>query len=738
MSQMGNSEGDDIRAQKRLGKVDVRSEGQKETPGENFSASDASSHIEDKTVLTASPVVEHELENDQVARRYVGMILLDRYELIEFIGKGGMSMVFKARHVLTQRIIACKIMHQVLAGNAQSIIRFQQEATSASRIHHPNVIGVHDLGETSDGLPFLIMDFLEGESLSKSLQTSGTLSIERFLNIFIQATSALAVAHEKGVVHRDLKPGNIMLARQSDGSDFVTIVDFGIAKVLRDDEESFKLTRPGDIFGSPLYMSPEQCSGVTPDNRADIYSLGCVMYECLCGRPPFQGGNILETMQKHMFSQPPETIHISAAPRIAKGLSHAVLKCLRKEPNARYQKVDELQSELKSLQAHQNQLGTYGKLVAPLAMILAAVIAAASIFLWPAYGPMPDPAQWERDLKYEWPGGSVFSSMLNRDATMPKSYIAYDWYCRKDTGPPDDPKVRLQKAQRIAKFYQEVGKFDAAIANYYGAIHVMADPRLRLLNTIEEADTCLSLAECLLESEKFSDAETQVKRALSIRADLGYGSEDDQGIRAAYILGHSCKEQGPSRYEEAKSAFKPLLDITRTTQGELPGGNVARVALQLCDAADVYSLTHEYAKANDLYVRALAMFDHPALKGKNHYNIAVIRNQLGMVKMQQGEYALAQYNFEKSIEELQQIRDLSSVSIAKVRFNLSDALSKQGKWWDSLETKARARQVWRASDKHEEPGPPAQPSTPSQAGSKPTPTPRPSAQPSSPLQPSSQ
>ncbi len=685
---MGQTD-DDIRAQKRLGKVEVRA-GEQTQQG---------SEPEDKTVLTVGTMAAAQAEEAGAETRYVGMVVLDRYELIEYLGRGGMSLVFKARHVLTQRIIACKIMHQFLVSNAESIIRFQQEATSASRIHHPNVIGVHDLGETPDGLPFLIMDFLRGESLATVLK-KGTLSVDRFLNIFIQAASALSAAHEKDVVHRDLKPANIMLSQQSDGSDFVTIVDFGIAKLLNNDEQSFKLTKPGAIFGSPLYMSPEQCSGRIPDSRADIYSLGCVMYECLSGHPPFQSDSMLETMQKHMFATPPELPNINAVAKIKKGLSHMILKCLRKEPENRYQKVDDLLAELKALQTHQNQLGIYGKLVAPLLTILAMVIVASGIFLWPAYGPMPDPAQWERDLKYEWPQGSAYGGLFQRDSTMPANYDVYDWYVRKDHVPTDDPRELLKRVQRLANWYKQVGKFEAAIANYNGALQTMTDDRLRLQGSIEESDTLLALAECFAAIDHYSEAEEYAKRAMQVRADLGFGGGDDQSIKAAYILGHACKEQGPARYDEAKRFFEPLVALVKKsgTRGELEHGHAEQVALEICDAADLYRLMRNYSESADLYSRALIVFEQPSLK-ERHYNIGAIRNQLGLVKMEQSEYPIAQFDFEKSIEELQQVRDLNSVSIAKVRFNLSDALWKQGKWWDALETRARARQVWRKTDK---------------------------------------
>src|SRR5262249_20809028 len=158
-----------------------------------------------------------------------------------------------------------------------------------------------DFGLTKNQMPFLVMELIEGTNLHREIRDSGPLSLPRFLTIFIQASDALSHAHKRGVIHRDIKPGNMILEKTDDGSDFIRIVDFGIAKFIKQEgHETQQITPPGDSFGSPLYMSPEQCMGLNVDFRSDIYSLGCVMYECITGRPPLMGMNSIQTIFKQI------------------------------------------------------------------------------------------------------------------------------------------------------------------------------------------------------------------------------------------------------------------------------------------------------------------------------------------------------------------------------------------------------------------------------------------------------
>ncbi|MBX9770744.1 MAG: serine/threonine protein kinase, partial [Candidatus Obscuribacterales bacterium] len=239
-------------------------------------------------------------------------VLADKYEILDVLGTGGMGVVYKARHLLMKRIVAIKMLHESLTANEVMRKRFEQEAQAISSLNHPNILTVYDFGITEDNKPYLVVEFLEGTSLEEVLNDEGAIDSSRVMHIFKQATSGLAQAHEKGIIHRDLKPGNIMLITVSEQPDFVKIVDFGIAKLVQEStEQNIGLTATGEVFGSPLYMSPEQCRGRKLDNRSDIYSLGCVMYHSLSGKRPFNAQDLPECLYKQVHEEPPKFSEIA-------------------------------------------------------------------------------------------------------------------------------------------------------------------------------------------------------------------------------------------------------------------------------------------------------------------------------------------------------------------------------------------------------------------------------------------
>ena len=274
----------------------------------------------------------------------------DRWEILNRLGQGGMSTVYKARHLVMNKVCAVKILNYNLTSKQESLQRFQREAKAASSLNHPNVICVLDCGVTDEQHAFLIMDYLEGESLGDLISREGKLAPDRALPIFLQTCDALAHAHDRSVIHRDLKPSNLMLVEQDGKKDFVKIVDFGIAKLLDihlspNEVTHQRLTHTGDIFGSPLYMSPEQCSGSESDRRSDIYSMGCLMYETLSGVPPFVGANTLDTLRLKLSDAPTPSIE-AKSDRLLKRLNAVVQKCLQKDPDDRYDTMKELRTDL--------------------------------------------------------------------------------------------------------------------------------------------------------------------------------------------------------------------------------------------------------------------------------------------------------------------------------------------------------------------------------------------------------
>lgn len=273
-----------------------------------------------------------------------GTTFKGQYEFLEVLGEGGMSVVYKARDKFLGRIVAIKLMNTAIAGNNKQIMRFQQEAKAASLLSHPNVINVFEFGTADDGQPYLIMDYAEGKSLAQIVSAGGRLPVTRALEIFIQVADALFHAHRKNVIHRDLKPSNIMLCRGDRGEDVAKVVDFGIAKIVQSDNEQRGLTQTGEVFGSPPYMSPEQCAGWEMNNTSDIYSMGCLMYEALTGRPPFTGDSLVETVYKHMNETPPPLVGISE--KYPDVLEKIMAKTLEKDPADRYQTMEQLRDDL--------------------------------------------------------------------------------------------------------------------------------------------------------------------------------------------------------------------------------------------------------------------------------------------------------------------------------------------------------------------------------------------------------
>jgi serine/threonine-protein kinase len=273
-------------------------------------------------------------------------IFVQKFRYLGKIGSGGMGVIYKAKHLILDKTVAIKMIHGHMS-SAEALQRFLIEGRATSLLSHPNIVAVHDLGTTTAGHPYMVMDYVEGKTLADVFANEPPLTIDRFLNIFIKVCDALSHAHGKSILHRDLKPSNIMLVRDDDGLETVKIMDFGIAKLLDDtDSGAQRLTKTGDAIGSPVYMSPEQAQGVRLDGRCDLYSLGCVMFEALAGVPPFTGATPLETLMMHIQDQPPTIEQASLGKKTDPRLESIVIKLLQKDPDVRYASMDDLKQDL--------------------------------------------------------------------------------------------------------------------------------------------------------------------------------------------------------------------------------------------------------------------------------------------------------------------------------------------------------------------------------------------------------
>ncbi len=274
----------------------------------------------------------------------VGTTLDGRYLVEGTLGAGGMGLVYRARHVVLGKSLAIKVLKHEVSRDEQVMARFRREAQSASAIGSPHICDVSDFGSLTDGSTYFVMEFLDGPSLTKALEMQRPMAIERIVRIGVQLCDALGAAHERGIVHRDLKPDNVHLIRQGKREDFVKVLDFGIAKVGNAADK--KLTQAGQVFGTPHYMSPEQCAGRDVDHRTDVYALGVMLYEMATGQVPFDADNLMGVLTKHVYEQPIPPRALPPPVNVPPGLEAVILKCLAKQSEQRYQTMGELRTDL--------------------------------------------------------------------------------------------------------------------------------------------------------------------------------------------------------------------------------------------------------------------------------------------------------------------------------------------------------------------------------------------------------
>lgn len=276
--------------------------------------------------------------------------LWEKYELLGSLGSGGMGIVYKARLLSIDKIVAIKMLHAHM-DSAVAVQRFQQEGKALGLLSHENIVGVMDLGITERDRPYMVLEYFEGRTLSDLLADNQvSMSNDRALQIFIQIADGLAHAHKRKLLHRDIKPSNILITTNDDSSDLVKILDFGIAKFMTDEAERRNLTRTGEAIGSPLYMSPEQILGQPVDERSDLYSLGCLLYEVIAGVPPFMGSSTIDTMSRHL-NEAPLTLNqaLLGTKEVLPGLEDVVARLLAKNPDDRYPDMDTLRTDLRKL-----------------------------------------------------------------------------------------------------------------------------------------------------------------------------------------------------------------------------------------------------------------------------------------------------------------------------------------------------------------------------------------------------
>ncbi|MBU6454569.1 MAG: serine/threonine protein kinase [Cyanobacteria bacterium REEB67] len=309
------------------------------------------------TIFISSDHLGEDPDNSSIGLA-AGAIIGGVYQIEDLIGRGGMGEVYRAIHQALDKQCALKVIppEQVTEIGWR---RFQLEAKAVAKLDHINLVRVTDLGIHDGCLPYFAMEYIEGNNLADLLAAYGPMPLEMVLEVFMQVCDGVEFAHRNGILHRDLKPANIMLTSEGSGKKLVKILDFGLVKLTRQDRNRQSLTSVGDVFGSPFYMSPEQCNGEKIDNRADIYSIGCTMFECLTGRPPFVGWGPSSILISHVESEPPSLESVTGPGKFPNAMEVVVAKLLRKNPVERYQNLSQLRADLALVGAGKDVLPVY-------------------------------------------------------------------------------------------------------------------------------------------------------------------------------------------------------------------------------------------------------------------------------------------------------------------------------------------------------------------------------------------
>jgi len=589
----------------------------------------------------------------------IGTVVAHKYKLIESLGSGGMGVVFKAQHILMNKTVALKMLHPHLIVSDHCLIRFQQEAKAASHINHPNIISVFDFGTSESGQPFIVMDYIGGRSLEDLLKVEGALDPERCLRIFIQVADALAEAHKSGVIHRDLKPSNVMLVPDGTSSESVRIVDFGIAKILNSDAND-QLTKTGEIFGSPCYMSPEQCRGSVLDERSDIYSLGCVLYEALTGKAPFHGETIFETMYFHLNKLPaPLSMPPGLGQRYRNRLEPIIFKSLEKSREQRIQSMAQLSSGLRSafreddwlanqsaavhnwtagiVRRSQDQIHVRLRTIAVGTLIAAlAISSVVAISLLPGLKPPEVP-----DTPFHF--GPKY--IQEDPPPLPEDFEAREVAARGPlnslqgyVSPTESRKLGLSWIQ-WGDFAMKYHLYSQAKKEYLRA-YELAQRYPACWISSERSAIAKSLSECCYCMQDYAKAKEYDQVAIQLVVPILESS--DQYFTKPYLqLADIYMREG--NYEQARIYEEAVLKIMRINSTSTTS---SEYLCCLCDLAETYYHLGHFRAAANCYEKSLSgwiRFDK--LQNQNlgycEYNLALCQSKLGQPRLAEPNFASA-------------------------------------------------------------------------------------------------
>lgn len=653
----------------------------------------------------------------------LGEIIDDKYQIIELIGAGGMGRVYKAKHLLMGQTVAVKILSKELTEKPQAMKRFAREAQAASRIDHVNVVAVRGFGICKKNkVAYLAMQNLEGKSLKDVLGENGKLNIDRCLTIFIQICAGLSEAHHKKIVHRDMKPSNILLTEHNGNKDCVKVIDFGIAQVNTADGATVleTLTATQEMIGTPSYMSPEQLGGKEIDQRSDIYSVGCMLFETLTGKVPFKDDTLAAVCMLHLTAQPPRLVIENGDPVLVQRLDAIIQKCLAKELPMRYQNIHDLKADLEQVQFRLKQLESERANKVLLAMemtwlllfrslrklrknlfskdssstttrtiiVLAlGLLTIAGCLLWPIYGLGSCPSAEERAIAWLEPTPSIYESDPKKFDEAEKNLLDIEKKYRLLGMLHSEDGFKFQRM--FGDFYLKSGVYFKSAQRFLYARQLL--PQLNSIDIQEQAGLLLSSAECDFKRKAYDNCIKVARDALiNYRklAESDYLIYSLGSIQSLYYLAEA--NVSLAHHNEATENFQNLVNILEHQNFYVvEPEKTSRYVF----AAGSYFFDHgDYALAQKLWKYVLLC---PINDKEKAINNAITLNQLGLVETKLNNYREATDCFDRAVKELSSTAGPNDLRIAKILFNEADVLWKRKDWLQWFYVQNHARNIWR-------------------------------------------
>lgn len=472
----------------------------------------------------------------------LGKLFAGRFLFEKRLGTGGMGTVYLARHEGLGKRLAVKVIRKDLSEHADIAKRFRREARAASRVEHPNVAQIFDFGHSEEGWAYLAMEFIDGLSLARILAQEGPLAVRRAVAMFRQISTAIAAAHDCGVIHRDLKPDNIVITKTHHGEEWVKVLDFGLAKILNIDDTT-GISRAGETFGTPEYLSPEQCRDGTVDHRSDIYSFGILAYETLVGKVPFRG-KLIDVLRAHVGKKPPSVSSAAGRKDIPKALDAIIEQCLAKNPDERPATAHQLHAAL-------------NKVIVPSTAQPPPVPGTKRS---PETGLDQLPALYESHESITDFGDTVADYTRDNVTTVSQEITPLS-----ETDPNSSPLFRV--IEELVYAISDRGQSDSVLSCEFATSTIQRDELVRLESQLSNITKTIHDA-----TRTFQHRETQLRRVLN---------------QIEYDLSVALAISG----DKARQAVDTTLRLSRTDQDE--AGKIEVAALQLATRLNKLSKTRD-------------------------------------------------------------------------------------------------------------------------------------------------